>query len=245
MLDLDPDARMALVGAHALGDAELLSFLLTRGGAPGLGSLELARRVLSHVGGLHRLADMSEGRLQAVSGIGPTKARRIVASMCLVGRLAERPVPRGGRLVEPAQVFEMLRGRARRARREHFWVIARNSRGQRLSLEEVARGAANRVHVDVGQVFRVPLLEGACDVVLAHNHPSGDPTPSAEDVALTRRLAAAGAWLGIEVHDHVVVGDEAYASLRELGYLPLEPVGFRDVTEAAGSSSVPAVGSAD
>ncbi|MCO4769512.1 MAG: DNA repair protein RadC [Deltaproteobacteria bacterium] len=227
MLDLDPDARLALVGPRALGDAELLSFLLTRGGAPGLGALDLARVVLADVGGLARLVDMTEGRLRTISGIGPTKARRLLCAMTMVERLAERPVPRGVRITDPGQVFEMLRGRARRARREHFWVLARDARACRLSLEEVARGGANRVHVEVSQVFRVPILEAAESVVLAHNHPSGDPTPSAEDIALTRRIAAAGSLLGIDVADHVILGDETWVSLKELGYLPVDPVGFR------------------
>lgn len=226
MHDLDPDARMALVDAAALGDAELLSFLLTRGGPPGLGSLELARAVLSDVGGAPQLPVMTEGRLRAIPGIGPTKARRIVAAMCLAARVAERPIPRGARVSDAGQVYEMLRGRAQRSMREHFWVVALDGRSCRLSMDEVARGGMNRVHVEVRQVFRTPLLEGAESVILAHNHPSGDPTPSSEDIALTERIAAAGELLGIDVLDHIVIGTDSFVSLRELGYLPVDPVGF-------------------
>jgi len=236
VLDLDPDARMSLVGAHSLGDAELLSFLLTRGGAPGLGSLELARSVLSQVGGSPRLPEMTEGRLRAIPGIGPTKARRIVAAMCLASRVNERPLPRGAKLTDPEQLYNILRGRSVHAMHEHFWVMALDHRRCRLQLDEIARGSSNRVFVDVGQVFRMPLLEGAHGVMLAHNHPSGDPTPSPQDIALTKRIAAAGDLLGIEVYDHIVIGHQGFVSLEALGYLPAEPVGFRTADEAADGS---------
>lgn len=239
MPDLDPDGRLALVGPAALGDAELLSFLLTRGGAPGPASLDLARRVLAEVGGLGRLGAMPEGRLIQIDGIGPTKARRMLAALALARRLDARGVPRGSLVEDPAEVFEILRGRSRHLTQERFWVLGRDSRGRRLSLEEVARGGRNVVHVDAGDVFRVPLLEGAASIIVAHNHPSGDPTPSAEDVALTERLSSAGELLGIEVADHVVIADERWVSLRELGYLPTEPVGFR--TSAAGAPRVRSV----
>jgi len=236
MPDLDPDARLALVGAPALGDAELLSFLLTRGGAPGPSSLELARRVLAEVGGLGRLGAMPEGRLIQIGGIGPTKARRMVAALALVERLQVRGVPRGSLIEDPSEVFEILRGRSRHLAQERFWVIGRDARQRRLSLEEVARGGRNVVHVDPGDVFRVPLLEGAASIIVAHNHPSGDPTPSAEDVALTERLASAGELLGIEVTDHVVIAEERWVSLRELGHLPADPVGFRRSAASGGSA---------
>jgi DNA repair protein RadC len=226
VLALDPDTRMSLVGPSALGDAELLSFLLTRGGPPGLGALDLARRVLSAVGGAQALPRSTEGSLQSVAGIGPARARRLLAAVFFAERMHERRVARGDRISAPSEVYEVLRGRARRATQEHFWVIALDARSRRLSMEEVARGGRSQVHVDVAQVFRTPLIEGADAVLVAHNHPSGDPAPSPQDLALTKRLAAAGELLGIDVLDHVIVGHDSWASLRELGYLPLEPVGF-------------------
>ena len=225
-MHLDPDTRLGLVGTDGLGDAELLSFLLTRGGPPGLASLDLARDVLKAVGGLGRLTRMPEGRLVEIPGIGPTKARRIVAMMALASRAHERPIPRGEAILTPRQVYELLRGRAHSLVQERFWVISRDKRGRRIALREVARGGPNVVHVSPSEIFREPLLEGADNVLIAHNHPSGDPRPSAADVALTQRIAAVGDLLGVPLQDHVVLGQGAFTSLRELGHLPAAPVGF-------------------
>ncbi len=226
MHELEPAARMDQVGATALGDAELLSFLLAEGGSPSLRSLDLARAVLRSVGGASQLLEVTEGQLQVIAGVGMTDARRVVAAMCLAARASERPIPRGVRIFGAGCVYEMLRGRAQRSMREHLWVLALDGMSRRLSVEEVARGGMNRVYVEVSQVFRVPLLEGAASIVLIHNHPCGDPTPSLQDVALTERISAAGNLVGIDVLDHIVIGSDCFVSMGELGYVPLHPVGL-------------------
>lgn len=223
----DPGARLDLHGPDGLADAELLAFLLTRGGPPGAQAVDLARRVLARVGGLGALPRARESDLLLVPGVGPSRARRIRAVGTLALRMAERPLRRGALIDSPRQVYESLRGRCRRLRVEHFWVLALDARGRRLACEEVARGAPNRVHICPRDVFARAVADGASAVVLAHNHPSGDPTPSAEDLALTEELAHVGELLGITVRDHVIVGDGRFASLAELGHLPLEPAGFR------------------
>lgn len=223
----DPDHRFQLHGPSGLGDAELLAFLLTRGGPPGARALDLARRILREVGGLHGLVRSREAALQLVPGVGPARARKLIALGALAARIAERPCPRGQTVTEPRTVYEALRGRCTRIRTERFWVLSLDARNRKLALEEVARGGANRVHVAARDVFAGPMADAASAVILAHNHPSGDPVPSGEDLALTEELAHVGELLGIPVRDHVIVGDGRFVSLAELGHLPLDPPGLR------------------
>jgi DNA repair protein RadC len=223
----DPDHRFQIHGPDGLGDAELLAFLLTRGGPPGPRALDLAQKVLESVGGVHGLVRGREAALQLVPGVGPARARRILALGALAGRIAERPFPRGAVITEPRLVYEALRGRSKRLRTERFWVLSLDARGRKVALEEVARGGANMVHVAARDVFAGPMADAASCVILAHNHPSGDPAPSGEDLTLTEELAHAGELLGIPVRDHVIVGDGRFVSLAELGHLPLDPPGFR------------------
>ena len=222
----DPAHRFGLHGAQGLTDAELLSFLLTRGGPPGRRALELARRILLEIGGLARLQRAPSAALERVPGVGPSNARRLQALGALLTRSVDRPIPRGAVVNEPRQVYEALRGECRRSAVEHFWVLALDSRGRRVLMREVARGGANRVHLAPREVFAAAVAEAASTVILAHNHPSGDPTPSPEDLALTEELAHIGELLGIPIRDHVIVGDGRFVSLAELGHLPLDPPGF-------------------
>ncbi|MCP4868394.1 MAG: DNA repair protein RadC [Proteobacteria bacterium] len=222
----DPDTRLAQLGASSLADAELLSFLLTRGGAPGEHALGTARRVLEAATDLPHLAAMGEGELIEVPGIGPVRARRVVALAALARRISERPWPRGEAYTGPRKVYESLRGRLGTERAEVFLVVLLDSRLRKLRELEVCRGGRNSVSVLPRDVLEPALREGASALVVVHNHPSGDPTPSGEDIALTHRLAAASDLLGVALHDHVIIGDGRFASLAELGHLDPVPVGL-------------------
>lgn len=235
---VDPDRSLQLRGADSLDDAELLSFLFSRG-KPGAVAVEVARQLLCRAGGLARIARLGEAELCAAPGIGPVRARRLQALMGLARRLAERPIPRGVTVDEPRAVYESVRARMGRAEQELFVVVLLDSRLRKLAEVEVCRGGRNAVSVLPRDVFEPALREGASAVILVHNHPSGDPTPSQEDLALTERLAAAGELLGIAVRDHVVVGDGRFASLAELGHLPGAPMGFKRV-EPGTSAAEPA-----
>ena len=236
----DPDLRLQLFGPDVLADSELLSFFLTRGGPPGEDAIRTARAVLARAGSLSGLGRLQEGEFCEVHGIGPSKARRLLALGAVGRRLAERPLCRGARLDHPRVVYESLRGRLGRAGREHFLVIAVDSRGRKLAEVEVGRGNASHVAVSPRDVFEVAVREGAEAVFLVHNHPSGDPTPSASDVDLTHRLQAAGELLGVGIVDHVIVADGSYSSLAESGQLAPSPTGFRAVQVAdAGHRSGP------
>jgi DNA repair protein RadC len=223
----DPDLRLQLFGPDVLSDAELLSFFLTRGGPPGQDASRTARAVLARAGSLAGIGRLVEGELCEVHGIGPSKARRVLALGAIGRRLSERPLPRGARLDHPRLVYESVRGRLGRSDREHFLVLPVDSRGRKLAEVEVGRGGRSRVALSPRDVFEVAVREGAEAVLLVHNHPSGDPTPSPSDVALTHRLQAAGELLGIGVLDHVVIGDGSYCSMAEAGQLAPAPTGFR------------------
>ena len=216
---IDPDTHLRQRGAEALADAELLSFLLTRGGAPGEQALRTAERALVAAGGLAGLARQGEGELQRVSGIGPARARRLLAVATLARRIADRPLLRGELLTSPSRVYEAVRGSLGAARRESFVVLMLDARCRLLGQLEVARGRGNQVAVTPREVFEPAVRECADSVVLVHNHPSGDPTASVDDLRLTDRLVAAGELLGISVRDHVIVAEGAWLSLAEQGQL--------------------------
>jgi len=216
----DPNARVTQHGWDALDDAELLSFLLTRGGLPGPSALETARWLLQHVGGLKRMARAREGQLCQVVGVGPVRARRILALVTLSRRMAEDPLVRGDLCDSPDAVYRSLRGRLGPATCESFLVLLLDARLRKLAEVEVARGQVNSVAVTPRDVFGPAVLEGAVSVVLVHNHPSGDPRPSIEDIELTDRLHQAGELIGIPVNDHLIVTDQGFVSLAALGHLP-------------------------
>ncbi len=223
----DPHLRLQLFGPDVLNDTELLSFFLTRGGPPGEDALRTARAVLVRAGGLQGMTRLGEEELCETHGIGPSKAHRLMALGALTRRMAERPLPRGTRLDTPRRVYESVRGRLGQSNREHFLVLPVDSRGRKMGEVEVARGGGSRVAVLPRDVFEVACRARAEAVILVHNHPSGDPSPSPDDVALTHRLQAAGEVLGIGVLDHVVVAETSFASMAEQGLLAPAPPGFR------------------
>ena len=235
---VDPDRSLQTRGADSLDDAELLSFLFSRG-KPGEVAVEVARQLLHRAGGLAMLARLGEAELCSAPGIGPVKARRLLALLALAQRLAERPIPRGAVVDQPRAVYESLRARLGRATQERFVVLLLDARLRKLAEVEVCRGGRNAVSVLPRDVFEPALRQGASAVILVHNHPSGDPSPSEEDRVLTERLAAAGELLGVVVRDHVVVGDGRFSSMAELGHLPGAPVGFASKPEAGSSAAEP------
>jgi DNA repair protein RadC len=216
-LFLDPDARMQLYGPDGLADHELLAFLLTRGGPPGEAAVRTARGVLLAAGALSAMARLGEAELIRVPGIGPSRARRIRALAALGRRMADRPLPRGAICDSPRAVYESVRGRLGKAEQEHLIVLLLDARMRKLAEVEIARGSSNAVYIHAREVFRPAVREAATGVIVVHNHPSGDSSPSEEDVRLTEMLMEAGAVLGIEVLDHIVVADGGFTSMSELG----------------------------
>ena len=217
-----PRERLARVGAERLADAELIALLLGTG-TRGESVSVLASRLLDAHGGLAGLSRLGAGGLAEVHGIGYGKAARLVAGFELGIRVASRPLARGGRIASSRDVDAALRPRLATAEAERFVAIAMDSRNRIIAELVLGHGGSASCPVSPADVYRTLLREGATGAIFAHNHPSGDPTPSEDDVRLTARLCEAGELLGIRVLDHVVVGREGYVSFLDAGLLPRAP----------------------
>jgi DNA repair protein RadC len=213
-----PRERLDAFGVEALSEAELIALLLRTGGGR-RDALALASRLLHRHGGLPGLASAAVAELAGEDGIGPAKSATLVAALELGRRLAARRLRSGDPVRGPADVFRHFHPRLRDARHERFLLVLLDGRHRMLREVVISQGTLTASLVHPREVFRPALREAAAAVVLVHNHPSGDPTPSREDQEITERLAAAGELLGIPVLDHVVVAERGYASLRESGLL--------------------------
>jgi len=207
-----PRERLVALGPEALRDAELLALLLRTGGR-GADALSVASELLDRCGGLAGLAGASGHELAAVAGVGPAKSASLRASLELGRRLAARRLAPGDRIRGPADVFRHFHPRLRDAPHERFLAILLDGRHRVLRHEVVSQGTLTASLVHPREVFRPALREAAAALILVHNHPSGDPTPSPEDREVTARLVRAGELLGVRVLDHVIVAERGYTSL--------------------------------
>lgn len=213
-----PREKLQRHGVAALGDNELVALVLGSGGPRG-GVLKLANDVLAARGGLHGLARSSCDELARIAGIGRARAAQIVAALEM-GRRTLVPAPGTRRqLRSPRDAAEYLLPTFGSRAVEQFGLVLLNARHRIIRTLVLAIGTANATVVEPRDVFREAVLGHAAAVVVFHNHPSGDPTPSPADVELTRRLAAAGVLMGIDVVDHIILGDVRYCSLKEMGHL--------------------------
>lgn len=169
--------------------------------------------------GLRYLATADLSELARRPGVGPAKAVQVKAALELGRRLAKEGLERGPALRGPRDVFLFVQDEMRLLDREQFRTLMLNTKHQVLAQETVAIGSLSAALVHPRELFKGCIKKSAAAVILVHNHPSGDPEPSPEDVSLTRRLAQAGRLLGIEVLDHVIIGDGRYVSLKERGLL--------------------------
>jgi DNA repair protein RadC len=215
-----PRERLNRLGADALTDAELLAVLMGTG-TKGLPVIALAQRLLLQSGGLKSFATKETSELCGLPGMGPARAAAILAALEL-GRRAMRAEETRPKLSSPRDIYDYLVPVLSTLRREKFHVLAFNSRNVLLSDTCVARGTANTCPVDPRDVFSAALDARATAVVFAHNHPSGDPSPSTQDVSLTQQLVKGASLLGIRVLDHLVIGDGAFVSFAERGLLALD-----------------------
>ncbi len=191
--------------------------LVGSGGRHG-SAFDVAERILEGAGGsLRRLAAFDAGRLNRVAGVGTATAGRILAALELGRRVAVEGAGLEDPIRGPADVFRRMGPRLRDLAQEEFHALLLNTRHRVVREVAVTRGILDASLIHPREVFRPAVVEGAAGVILVHNHPSGDPTPSAEDRAVTRQLAEAGRALGIAVLDHVIVGDGVYASLAQEG----------------------------
>lgn len=216
-----PRERLSSLGPVALSDAELVAILLGTGG-PGETALEVAQRALAaseeqYGVSLGFLLEATEEELTAIPGIGPAKASRLKACAELGKRLFRGPEVkcRPVKLRRGREVFEYVRSSIEGLDREHFRILFLNSRNQVFAEETVSMGSLDASIVHPREIFKNSIKRSAASIVLVHNHPSGDPTPSDDDLDITRRLVEAGRLLGIHVMDHVVIGRASFVSMRE------------------------------
>ncbi len=213
-----PRERLVISGAQSLGDAELLAVVLGTGSAGEPVSV-LAARLLEAAGGLENLDQMGVRGMSQYVGIGPSKACRVEAAFELGRRAAARPLWRGEPITCSRDIEAALRPRLAKASREHFIAIALDARNRPVAEVEVAVGGLNACTVRPADVFGPMLRRCSAAVVLVHNHPSGEPSPSPQDIAFTQRLRRAGNLMGIQVVDHIILGELGYFSFLDAGLL--------------------------
>lgn len=211
-----PRERLAHLGAEALSTAELLAILL-RVGIPGENAVQLGTRLLKTFGGLSGLHRASFHELQAQRGVGVAKAAQIKAAIELGRRMVAASPEERPAIHSPADAAALVLYEMSALSQEHLWVILTDTRNRVMHIEKMYRGSLNASTVRVGEVFRAAIQRNAAAILVVHNHPSGDPTPSPEDITLTRALIQAGRLLDIEVLDHLVIGQGRFVSLKERG----------------------------
>lgn len=214
-----PRERLWSLGAAALTSAELLAVLLGTG-AGGVTALEVAAHLLQvSDGSLRRLVSRPGAELMKSPGIGPTKAARLLAAFELASRLTQEARPTVVRIRDPEDVVRLFSARLRDLQVEEFHLLALDSQSQVLRDVLITRGLLNSSLVHPREVFRAAIAEAAAGIIVVHNHPSGDPTPSAEDRAVTRQLVEAGRLLDLPVYDHVIVAGDRFTSFASVGML--------------------------
>ena len=217
-LSVRPRERLEQRGANDLSDAELLAIIL-RTGTPTTNVLELSTRALARHGGLAGVDTASLYELCQEPGVGVTKAIEIKAALELGKRLVSLHPTQRARIGSPRDVFNLLRAEMSTLEQEQLRVLLLNTKNQVLNTFRLYSGSLNSTTVRLGELFREAIRQNVANIVLVHNHPSGDPTPSPQDVQLTRDAVEAGRLLEVEVLDHVVIGrgNDSYVSLKERG----------------------------
>lgn len=215
-----PRERLGALGAPALTAPELLAILVGTGG-PGADALQVAQALLASAGGsLRRLAQRPVAELTHQAGIGPGKAARLAAAFEIAARLGREERPPRVRIREPSDVVAILGPRLRDLTVEEFHLLALDTQSQVVREILVTRGILNSSLVHPREVFRAAIAESAAGIIVAHNHPSGDPTPSPQDREVTRQLASAGQLLDLPVYDHVIIAGDRWLSFAQAGLMP-------------------------
>ena len=218
-----PRERLVALGADKLSNADLIAILL-RTGMKGMSAIHIAEQLLRQFGPLQNLANTSLDDLRKVKGIGRDKAVALKAAFTLARNMARELRHESPVLDTPERIADLLREDNRAYEVENFQVVLVNTRRKLIRVEQVSQGTLDTLLVHPREVFKAAIAASAAAIVIVHNHPSGDPTPSEADIKVTRDLIRAGQLLKIDVLDHVILGRATpdrmkdYVSLRELGY---------------------------
>ena len=220
--DERPRERLAAHGAAALSDGELIAILL-RTGVVGANAIEVARQLLAEFGNLSGLARSTVKELARIKGVGSAKAVQLAAAFGLASRLARENLDRQS-VDTPAKIWELLGAEMRALQTESLRVLLLDTKLKLMRSEEVFRGSINECIAHPREIFRPAFLHSAYALIVVHNHPSGDPTPSSSDQRLTTRLREAAELLQIRLIDHIILGSgdggrQPWFSFREAGVL--------------------------
>jgi len=215
-----PREKLLSTGPATLSDTELLALILRTGHAGnGTTALDLSRQLLTLFGSLRAMTSASVAELCHVPGIGPAKAAEILALGELARRFVATPLAPGTRFTSSQQVFTHFHERLRDRKKEVFLTLMLDSKNRVLRELQISEGSLNASIVHPREVFQPVIRESAAAVLFVHNHPSGDPEPSREDLELTTRLRDAGALMGVRVLDHIIIGSGRYISLADRGLM--------------------------
>jgi DNA repair protein RadC len=215
-----PREKLLAKGAQALSEAELLAIILRDGNASaGKSALDYARGLLNDFGGLKGLEDASPGELSAVKGVGPAKVAQIKACLEIARRVGSQKWENGQPLHSAEDVFHHFRENLGREMRELFYVVLLNNKNRKIREVKISEGSLTASLVHPREVYNPVIRESAAAVIFVHNHPSGDPAPSPEDIDITRRLKEVGDVMGVRVLDHVVIGHDRFFSFNDKGLL--------------------------
>ncbi len=220
---MQPREAFDRLGAENVSDAVLLAILI-RSGVPGQNVSELAQQMLIHFGSLTALARASEKELRQFRGIGPVTAQLLKAALELAQRLTRESVGERPIVITPDQAAAVLRERARTLNTEVFWALMLDTKNRLIGEpKQISQGTLSSSLVHPRELFKKALEHSCAGIILAHNHPSGDPAPSSEDIKITKQMVGAGKVMGIRVYDHIIIGrrkspnSSDFLSLRETG----------------------------
>jgi DNA repair protein RadC len=208
-----PRERLEKQGAVALNDAELLAILL-RVGMPGVSAVQMGQRILYLFEGLVGLQQATFTELCQVEGIGPAKAAQIKAAIELGSRIARKQPEDRVLITSPQDVADQVQYKMAGLEQEELWVLLLDSRNHHIRTEQLYRGSLNSSSVRPAEIYKSGIRHNAASLIIVHNHPSGDPSPSPEDVQLTRMLIEAGKMLEMPILDHVIVGSRGVFSIK-------------------------------
>jgi len=213
-----PRERLVNQGATSLSNQELIAIML-RTGTRQESVLHLANRVLNHFEQIQQLKDASIEELTSINGIGQAKAVQLLAAVELGRRLSSKQTDAKFTIRSPKDAASFLMTDMTSLKQEHFVVLFLNIKNQVLHRQTIFVGSLNASIVHPREIFREAVRRSAASIVCAHNHPSGNPAPSPEDIAVTKRLMEAGSIVGLELLDHMIIGDHQFISLNEKGYM--------------------------
>ncbi len=219
--DERPREKLLKYGVATLSEAELLAIILRTGDAASSQSaLDLGRALVTRFGSLRGIVRASVTEICAAPGIGPAKAASLKAAFHLATKLGQESLKIGtDRYTDPSQLFEFFRYRYREERKEYFLALLLDGKNRIIREVKISEGSLNQSIVHPREVFMPAVRESSAAVILIHNHPTGDPTPSREDLAITKRLREAGEILGIKILDHIIIGDEQFTSFVSQGLM--------------------------